>query len=273
MEAPPARTTKGRRAVNDERTVYECCPLCESASVVHHLDGNCSYHACYDPSLSPVIRWLRCVPCGHIFTDGYYTEAALGVVFRRSNEGQRGGYDVEAQRHVSARMVEKVLPYASGGSWLDVGFGNGSLLVTAREYGFVPVGLDLRAETVASLAQIGVESHCADITTFVRDEPLTVISMADVLEHMPFPKVGLRAAHRLLIRGGVLFASMPNVESAVWEAWEQQGTNPYWGELEHYHNFGRRRLYDLLREHAFEPVRYGVSERYRSCMEVIAIRR
>jgi hypothetical protein len=48
--------------------------------------------------------------------------------------------------------------------------------------------------------------------------------------------------------------------------------NPYWGEIEHYHNFGRRRLYALLEEHGFEPARYGVSFRYRACMEVIARR-
>jgi hypothetical protein len=42
------------------------------------------------------------------------------------------------------------------------------------------------------------------------------------------------------------------------------------GSIEHYHNFSRSRLYALLRETGFEPVRYGISERYRACMEVIA---
>ena len=46
--------------------------------------------------------------------------------------------------------------------------------------------------------------------------------------------------------------------------------NPFWAELEHYHNFGKQRLYALLRENGFEPVDYGISERYYLCMEVIA---
>jgi hypothetical protein len=46
--------------------------------------------------------------------------------------------------------------------------------------------------------------------------------------------------------------------------------NPYWAEIEHLHNFGRRRLYSLLREHGFEPCRYDISRRYVACMEVIA---
>lgn len=90
---------------------------------------------------------------------------------------------------------------------------------------------------------------------------------------MPYPKDGLRAAHRLLGENGVLFASMPNTQSMAWRALNESNANPYWGEIEHYHNFGRDRLYELLRESGFEPVRYGISERYRACMEVIAPRR
>lgn len=63
---------------------------------------------------------------------------------------------------------------------------------------------------------------------------------------------------------------MPNSESMLWRALDQTKTNPYWGELEHYHNFSRTRLYQLLEETGFEPVIYGISERYRACMEVIA---
>ena len=51
---------------------------------------------------------------------------------------------------------------------------------------------------------------------------------------------------------------------------DRQKANPYWAEIEHCHNFSRSRLYALLREMGFEPVRYGISERYRACMEVIA---
>lgn len=42
--------------------------------------------------------------------------------------------------------------------------------------------------------------------------------------------------------------------------------------LEHCHNFGRSRLWALLEECGFKPAEYGVSERYRACMEVLAIK-
>ncbi len=85
--------------------------------------------------------------------------------------------------------------------------------------------------------------------------------------------MALEAAHRLLDQDGVLFVSMPNFDCSAWRLLDRDNANPYWGELEHYHNFSRSRLYELLQEMNFEPVRYGVSERYRVCMEVVAKRR
>ncbi|MEJ0092922.1 MAG: hypothetical protein WDN46_05705 [Methylocella sp.] len=62
---------------------------------------------------------------------------------------------MERQRPISACMVERVARHASGGSWLDVDFGNGSLLFAAEEWGFVPVGLDLRGDNVETLKTLG----------------------------------------------------------------------------------------------------------------------
>src|SRR5438876_67146 len=66
--------------------------------------------------------------------------------------------------------------------------------------------------------------------------------------------------------------SIPNADSFLWSILTWKGANPYWSEIEHYHNFGRKRLWALLEECGFQPVRYGVSLRYRACMEVIATR-
>jgi 2-polyprenyl-3-methyl-5-hydroxy-6-metoxy-1,4-benzoquinol methylase len=208
-----------------------------------------------------------------VFIDGYYTDEAVQVIFENTNERQKPGYGFEEQRYVSAKMVEKVALYAKAGAWLDVGFGNGSLLFTAEEWGFRPVGLDLRKSTVEGLRHLGVEAYCKDIATFESDVKFSVISMADVLEHMPFPKVGLDAASRLLDKDGILFLSMPNFNCPAWKLLDMNNVNPYWGELEHYHNFSRDRLYTLLQELNFEPLTYGISERYRVCMEVVARKR
>lgn len=264
----PTGAADGR--IIEERVFYRSCPLCDSPDMGDHTTGDCSRHPLYQQALSPTIRWKRCHRCNHIFTEGYYTDEACKVIFSRTHENQKLGYDFENQRRVSSRVIEKVLPFASAGIWLDVGFGNGSLLFTAKEYGFVPLGTDLRVQNVDEMSRLGIQAVCVTLDELKLSEKCDVISMADVLEHTAFPKQYLSAAHRLLVDNGILFLSMPNSESMVWQIFDGHGVNPYWGELEHYHNFSRSSLYALLREAGFEPVRYGISERYRACMEVIA---
>jgi 2-polyprenyl-3-methyl-5-hydroxy-6-metoxy-1,4-benzoquinol methylase len=226
----------------------------------------------YKPELPPTMRWVRCVACGHVFVDGYFTDEALRILFAESHAGQSPGQDVEATRYVSARMIEAVSAFRGepGGRWLDVGFGNGALLTTAAELGWDVAGLDLREESVRLLREAGFEAHAVPLAKYRSTKPFDVISMADVLEHMPFPKEALVHARALLRDGGVLFLSMPNSDSFLWDTLTKNGVNPYWAELEHLHNFGRKRLCRLLEECGFAPRRFGVSVRYRACIEILA---
>lgn len=250
--------------------LYKACPLCNSQDMKVLVQADCTRHALYNPILAPVMTWKQCAACAHVFTEGYFTDDTARVVFSKTHDNQKVGHDIERQRYVSARMVERVLPFADSGHWLDIGFGNASLLFTAHEYGFTPVGTDLRADNVAALKQAGIEAHCANVETLDHTGRYSVVSMADVLEHVPYPKVCLAAVHRLLKSGGVTLISMPNADSLLWLAMSNAKANPYWYEIEHFHNFGRARLYALLQECGFEPVKYGVSERYRACMEIVA---
>ena len=254
------------------RILFDACPLCSARDIAPLRTGDCSRHPLYRPVVAAAMNWMRCTPCGHVFTDGYFLPEVSAEIFQRTNAQQQPGAAFEQHRMISARIVERVVRHVADGAWLDVGFGNGSLLFTAQEWGFEPLGLDLRPSSVDALQRLGIEARCADLTALDDTGRYAVISLADVLEHMPFPREGLVAAHRLLRPDGVLFVSMPNYDCAAWRLLDAGNANPYWGELEHFHNFSRARLYALLAEQGFEPVHYGVSERYRVCMEVIARR-
>ncbi|MCX7084557.1 MAG: bifunctional glycosyltransferase/class I SAM-dependent methyltransferase [Methylococcales bacterium] len=256
----------------NERIKYTACPLCESIDITVIKTANCSGHTLYQPLLSPNIIWKKCSTCTHVFTEGYYTQEACELIFSKTHENQKLAYEIEQQRIISSRMIEKVLPYENTGVWLDIGFGNGSLLFTAQEYGFKPIGVDLRIENVNKLISLGIEAHCKNLNELKLSDQCSVISMADVLEHIPYPKQALASVYDLLETGGVLFISMPNSENQLWELMDRENSNPYWGEIEHYHNFSRTRLYKLLQDFGFTPIRYGISERYRVCMEIVAIK-
>lgn len=258
--------------MNSYKEKYTKCPLCNSADFKLGIEASCTQHPLYDTRLPPTLQWCVCNSCGHEFTESFFTPKGLELVFSNTNESQSVGYQIEHQRGISANIVEKVLPFVNEGAWLDVGFGNASLLFTAQEFGFSPVGVDLREKSVDSLKKLGIEAHCENIETLSLDYKPSVISLMDVLEHVPFPKTMLRAVTNLLCTDGVLLLSMPNKDPLLWKVMSDQAVNPYLGELEHYHNFGRLRLYDLLREFELEPVSYGVSQRYRCGMEILAVK-
>lgn len=261
-------------ATEIRRIPYGACPLCSGEEAVDIKEVDCSRHPSFKPGLPATIRWIGCKTCGHIFTEGYLDEAALERLFSAAHSSQLLGANTERDRPISGRIVERVshLRGVLGGSWLDVGVGAGSLMTTAEEFGYETLGLDLRAETVQKLEELGYNARQHGVEGLEGEELFDVISMADVLEHMPFPAVVLQDVHRLLRPQGVVFLSMPNVDSFVWRHLEQAEQNPYWVEIEHFHNFSREHLYWLLRKCGFEPIDYSVSERYRAGMEVIAMR-
>lgn len=276
------------------RHPYDSCPLCESRNFAKLREDDCRRHKCYDPALPATITWCVCQDCGHCFVDGYLTDEGLKLVFKRTHgvqdpavmfrppeaSWQPGNFPIEVHRRLWAPIVERVtrlrgtLP-AKDDKWLDVGCGNGILLFTAWEWGYHAVGLDMRQDTVEMLRGMRVEAYNLDFLDYASPPgSIAVISMANVLEHLPFPKPVLRHAHDLLKPDGQLFLSLPNGDTVVWKYLDSfPSHNPYWFEIEHCHNFTRNRLVELLKETGFEPADYNINLRYRTGMEIVARKR
>ena len=227
--------------------------------------------------LEPFITWVRCGQCEHVFTEGYFTDEALDVLFSNTQHHQVVGNDIELQRNISAKMVERVvntLGLPNDRLWLDVGFGSGSLLMTASEFGFDVFGVDLRKKNVEDIRHFGIPAYHGTLERTIENVAFkskpSVISMADIVEHEPFPRDVLRCARRLINDSGMLLISMPNASAPLWRFWNKINLNPYWPEIEHYHNFTRENIYAELHKTGFKPIHYAVSERYRCCMEILA---
>jgi len=227
--------------------------------------------------LEPVIPWMKCGACDHVFTAGYFTSEALDILFGNTQHQQTVGTDLEYHRNISAKMVDRVvaaLGLPQDQLWLDIGFGNGSLLMTAKEFGFDVFGIDLRRQNVQDIEQFGIPAYYGTLQSAISEVTFeakpSVISMADVVEHEPFPIDALRSARKLIDSPGILLISMPNTSAPLWHHWNATDQNPYCHEIEHYHNFTRERLYALLEDSGFKPRQYAISERYRCCMEILA---
>ena len=254
------------------RDIYAACPLCDSERFATLAEADCRRHALYRAPLPPTIHWMVCADCGHVFAEGPFDAEAEALLFSHAHAFQTVGHDYERQRTVWSRVVEIAEQLVGlGGGWLDVGFGDGALLLTAKELGFAPFGLDLRAAQVEALAALGVPAKCARIEAFAPGRRFDVVSLMDVLEHMADPRAALKRAAALTAPGGVLILSCPSYGSPAWEALQRTG-NPYWSEIEHLHNFSRAALAKMLAAEGFRIRRARVSERYRAGVELYAQR-
>jgi len=153
---------------------------------------------------------------------------------------------------------------------LDIGFGNGALLLTAQEYGYDVLGVDLRQQYISALSLFDIDVRCMNVLDLKDYNSFDVISLLDVLEHIAFPTPILQHINKLLKKGGFCLLSMPNMDSFIWKIRDQNNQCTYWGEIEHCHNFTRKRLYRYLEEFSLQPISYNISLRYPSCMEIIA---
>jgi SAM-dependent methyltransferase len=256
---------------------YDGCPLCGGAGEPHRI-ADCTHHPWWSEGLPRELVWHRCLACGHVHTRDYWSAEGEALLFRRALPSQVVGGDPDAKRMTwqpVVRGVAQMLGGASavaarGPSWVDAGCGDGALVMTAAEYGFRSLGIDARAETVGALHALGYAAQLGDFMTAPIDAPVDVLSMMDVLEHLPFPGAALERAHELLVDGGVIVISLPDSSSASWRIMEHQGANPYWGELEHFHNFSRASLTALLERHGFATADFGIAYRYKAQIELYA---
>ncbi len=258
---------------------YKACPLCASTDTALLRSDGCENYPIWQKGLPTQLDWMHCQACEHIYTRNYFTAQGLSLLFSKAHPMQVTGLNLDQERARWAPTVERVQSHLQqqgwmGDSmvWLDVGCGAGGLVITAAEYGFAAIGLDSRTQAVERIEALGYTAAVGDLMELHVTDPVTVISLADVLEHVPFPREALQRVHAALVPGGLVLVSCPNLDSGSWRKANAEGTNPYWSELEHHHNFSRASLMRLLAQEGFIPVDYSISTRYKSCMEVIARR-
>lgn len=255
--------------MNDEYIYYKACPICSERHAYLLRQVDCTGHDRWVEPLSDNLVWLKCNSCGHEFRHGYYSSSSWELL-NTTPRSQHVGINFHSDRIVSSGMIERVKKFQQTGHWLDVGFGNGALLMTAHEYGYQVTGIEVNKHNVDALKFLGINVIQGNFEQMVLDQQFDIVSLCDVLEHTQYPLDALDKVKKILKPGGILLISMPNRDSLAWKIQDLEGDISYWHELTHFHNFGRDLLYKILSDRNFEIVEYGISKRYKSCMEVLA---
>ncbi len=154
---------------------------------------------------------------------------------------------------------------------LDVGCGNGDYLRNAVDAGWQAVGIDADEVAVDVARQRGLEAQLGGIELFAAQAAcFDAITLSHVLEHVHDPVMFLRAVHRLLKPGGVVFVDTPNIQSRGARRW-----GVHWRGLEtprHLVLFSRPALINLLHAAGFVRIQSKRRTAVRKSMDLASLR-
>lgn len=172
------------------------CPICDRAPVEFAVDYQ-GFHLC------------RCPECGLQFQSPRLSFDDLAD--KVYTEEYCPGHEESANETAYARQVKNFESLiGKKGGVLDVGCGNGSFLVYAKQNGWETFGADIRlSPETASLTCPLFEGRLTDIDFCGRG--FDVIRFNHVLEHLQNPLIELARCRELLNPGGIVFVGVPNI--------------------------------------------------------------
>ena len=169
------------------------------------------------------------------------------------------GYTVKAATKLqrARRRVRRLArEYAARGRWLDVGCSAGFVVKAALEVGFDAHGVDIEAAAIDYGRQsLGLSHLACGVLDEQRypDAHFNIITVYDVIEHVPDLNAFVRELARLLAPGGVIEIGTPDIGH-----WRVPRRLQDWHELkpsEHLYYFDRATLSQLLARHGLKVVR------------------
>jgi len=237
---------------------YTTCPLCDSdcPQVAYHVED-------WLHGLNGSFRIVRCGHCNALYLNPRPEGAELARYYPSDYEafGRRAlGSEPPWRRALRLYGLDKrcrtVTNLMSGGRLLDVGCATGDFLARMRQNGSWQVtGLEMNE----AAATQGSHHYGLEIRTGSVDEvefaprSFDVVTLWDVIEHLPQPKASLKRIANWLRPGGWVVVRTPDAGSLYARAFGR-----YWAGLDaprHLVVFDRSSLNRLAAESGFEVKR------------------
>jgi 2-polyprenyl-3-methyl-5-hydroxy-6-metoxy-1,4-benzoquinol methylase len=140
-----------------------------------------------------------------------------------------------------------------GGKLLDIGCGSGERMEKMQRLGWTVSGIDFDKKAVEVAKRRGLDVACGTIPgTWFPADTFDVVTLSQVIEHVPDPIELLRECQRILKPGGRVVVTTPNTAS-----WGYRLFKEHWRGLEpprHLHLFGPSSIQQTLRKAGFDFV-------------------
>lgn len=207
---------------------------------------------------------VRCENCDLVFVSNPPSESELSEMYS-FDSGYHAKLEVDAfttkfHKREADRNLDLLLRHAKAGRLLDIGCSTGMFLVAAKKAGWVGVGLEYSPDS----SRVARDVHGLDVRTGAlamdtyAPNSFDVITLWDVIEHIPNPKQAMELISRILAPGGLLMLKTPNVDGIYpTTSFRLARALNFWGHPEppgHLFQFSVKTLQRLATESGFEAI-------------------
>ena len=229
---------------NDFEVLFESnmrdCDFRESVETVYMIPGG-KYG-----------RHVKCRNCHLIYVNPIEKASKINEAYF-----QRKDVDApiiqETRLTATESQVGLIKRYGNGTRLLDVGCGEGFFLFNASKAGYTTKGIEI-SQDVAKYARrefgLDVEAKPFEELRFAENY-FDVVTLWQVLEHVPYPLMVLKEVHKILKPGGLLATSTPDIEGILAKIFRRK-----WWNLRrlHINQFTTKTLTDMLNRAGFKNV-------------------
>ena len=238
--------------------VFVRCPLCGADDYRVRIEDTMGtrvadprvHYTCTSSAFGEHGRIVECRSCHLVYMNPRPHHEAV-VENYGDVEDQEYIEEEQGRLETFAESLELVQRYRPSGRLLDVGCHVGTFLTLAEAAGYEVAGVE-PSRWGAEIARTRIDGnvHCGAI----EDAPLPeggydVITLWDVIEHLPDPALDIRAIHAALRPGGIFAVSTMDVESLFARV---AGKRWPWYMQMHLVYFSRQTLPEMLRREGFQ---------------------
>ena len=241
------------------KEIHVRCPLCDADNYTVRYDSTLTeavdpqrHYTSTSREFGRFGRIVQCTSCAIVYMNPRPHHLAVQDAYEQvedtrylEEEGGRVLTFAESLRHVQR--------YVRSGTLLDVGCHVGTFLELAERGGFEVTGIEpSRFGAEYARRRIRGTVHGGVIEDVpLHDDSFDVVTMWDVIEHLPDPASTLRAVYSALKPGGIFAVTTMDVEALFPRV---AGKRWPWYMQMHLVYFSKRTLGEMLRREGFEVV-------------------
>lgn len=236
------------------------CPVCASADFdvtyepwVTELDPAKLYGTA--TGIHGTQRMVTCKQCGLLYENPRYPADVIVQGYMASDDaGHDSQYEmrVKSFSKVLKKLGSRIPPV--GSKVLDVGAAGGAFLEAATRHGYDAWGLEPSWFRVSRGKERGlqIEQGVIENHSFA-PESFDMVTLWDVIEHMPDPLDSLRRVHALLKPGGTLLLNFPDIDT--WQA-RLVGRHFWWILSAHLVQFSPSTIREICKRSGFQTFHF-----------------